>query len=140
MMKKILIIGTIVSSVAFAKGLDTNNNSMKMKTNNQTQISNKFANLTEDQKKELLILKEKHQKAMAPLKLNVQEKDLAIKKEMLADKPNWTKIETLTKEKAGIKSQIQIASLKNQTEMKEKFGMEFGNSFGKGQKGKGFNK
>jgi len=84
-----------------------------------------------------LALRAVHQKTMAPLIVNVQDKDLAIKKELLNEKPNWSKIEVLTKEKATIESQIEVLRLKNKSEMQDKFGTGFGNSFGQG---KGMNK
>ena len=70
-------------------------------------------------------------------------RELAIKKELLADKPNWTKIESLVKEKTSVESKIELQMLKNRVEIKEKFGLEFGNFMGKGKgmgQGKGFNK
>lgn len=139
-MKKVIIVGIAITSLIFAQGFMKSNNGQ----NNGTGMGMKFNNgqnstLTDAQQKELLVLRTAHQKVMAPLYLNIQEKDLAIDKEMLTDKPNWTKIETLTKEKATIVSQIEILRLKNRTEMQEKFGTGFGGNFGqgKGMKGSG---
>lgn len=70
---------------------------------------------------------------MAPLMLSIQEKDLAVKKELLADKPNWTKIESIIKEKESLETKRELQMLKNRTEIKEKFGLDFGNGFGKNQ-------
>ena len=143
MMKKILIIGTIASSMAFAKGFNNNNNMTTGQGMGGTQGKNysQVAKLTEAQQKDLTDLKAKHKKTVAPLMLDKQEKELAIKKELLADKPNWTKIESLVKEKTSVESKIELQILKNRVEIKEKFGLEFGNFMGKGMgQGKGFNK
>ena len=145
MMKKILIIGTIASSMAFAKGFNNNNNMTTGQGMGGTQGKNysQVAKLTEAQQKDLTDLKAKHKKTVAPLMLDKQEKELAIKKELLADKPNWTKIESLVKEKTSVESKIELQMLKNRVEIKEKFGLEFGNFMGKGKgmgQGKGFNK
>lgn len=145
MMKKILIIGTIASSMAFAKGFNNDNNMTTGQGMGGTQGKNysQVAKLTEAQQKDLTDLKAKHKKTVAPLMLDKQEKELAIKKELLADKPNWTKIESLVKEKTSVESKIELQMLKNRVEIKEKFGLEFGNFMGKGKgmgQGKGFNK
>ncbi len=145
MMKKILIIGTIASSMAFAKGFNNDNNMTTGQGMGGTQGKNysQVAKLTEAQQKDLTDLKAKHKKTVAPLMLDKQEKELAIKKELLADKPNWTKIESLVKEKTSVESKIELQILKNRVEIKEKFGLEFGNFMGKGKgmgQGKGFNK
>lgn len=133
-MKKTLIVGAILSSLVFAKGYNTMNNNMA-KGNGTGGQGNMFAlqnsTLTDAQQKELATLRETHFKAMAPLRISAEEKDLAIEKELLADKPNWTKIEAIEKEKAMIESQIEVLMLKNRVEIKEKFGIEFG--FGMGQ-------
>ena len=139
-MKKILILVLALTSMAFAKGNFNNNKDFEGKGQgqNQGQGMNQMQNvtLTEAQQKELATLREAHQKVAAPLILSLKEKDLAIDKELLADKPNWTKIETLTKEKANIESQLEVSRLKNGVEMKEKFGINVG-GFGKGMKGQG---
>ena len=145
MMKKILIIGTIASSIAFAKGFNNNNNMTTGQGMGGTQGKNysQVAKLTEAQQKDLTDLKAKHKKTVAPLMLDKQEKELAIKKELLADKPNWVKIESLVKDKESVESKIELQMLKNRVEIKEKFGLEFGNFMGKGKgmgQGKGFNK
>ena len=145
MMKKILIIGTIASSMAFAKEFNNDNNMTTGQGMGGTQGKNysQVAKLTEAQQKDLTDLKAKHKKTVAPLMLDKQEKELAIKKELLADKPNWTKIESLVKEKTSVESKIELQILKNRVEIKEKFGLEFGNFMGKGKgmgQGKGFNK
>ena len=144
MIKKLLIIGTIASSMAFAKGYNNNNGTTGQGMNiGQGKNYSQVANLTEAQQKDLADLKAKHQKAIAPLMLDKQEKELAIKKELVADKPNWTKIESLIKDKESVESKIELQMLKNRAEIKEKFGLDFGSDFGKGHgmgQGKGFKK
>ena len=135
-MKKVLIIGLALSTMAFAKGNFNNNgnNTGNGIGQNQGKGNKQMQNitLTDAQQKEFATLREAHHKETAPLRLAVNEKDLAIKKELLADKPNWTKIEAITKERATIESQLDILRLKNGVAMKEKFGMNFGGGFGKG--------
>ncbi|MBP6126133.1 MAG: hypothetical protein KA446_05640 [Leptotrichiaceae bacterium] len=143
-MKKLLIVGLALSSMAFAKGNFNGNNDGfgKGQGQNQNQNQGKQMNqmqnvtLTEAQQKELATLREAHQKKTAPIIISLQEKELAIDKELLADKVNWTKVESLTKEKATIESQLDVLRLKNQVEIKEKFGINVG-GFGKGMKGQG---
>ena len=137
-MKKTTLVGIVLTSLIFAQGFMKNGNGQTngigMKFN-----TTKNSNLTDAQQKEVLAIKETHQKTLAPLFLNVQEKDLAIKKELLNEKPNWSKIEVLTKEKATIESQIEVLRLKNRSEMQDKFGTGFGQNrgmnkgFGKGK-------
>ena len=130
-MKKLIILGMALSTMAFAKGNFNNDNfGGKDGQGKEMQVST----LTEAQQKELATVRETHQKAMAPLMLSIQEKDLAIKKELLADKINWTKVESLTKEKADIEAKMEVQMLKNQVEIKEKFGINVG-GFGMGMKG-----
>lgn len=135
-MKKLIILGMALSTMAFAKGNFNNDNfggkdgQGKGTQGKEMQVST----LTEAQQKKLATLRETHQKTMAPLMLSMQEKDLAIKKELLADKVNWTKVESLTKEKADIEAKMEVQMLKNQVEIKEKFGINVG-GFGMGMKG-----
>ena len=135
-MKKLIILGMALSTMAFVKGNFNNDNfggkdgQGKGTQGKEMQVST----LTEAQQKKLATLRETHQKTMAPLMLSMQEKDLAIKKELLADKVNWTKVESLTKEKADIEAKMKVQMLKNQVEIKEKFGINVG-GFGMGMKG-----
>lgn len=137
-MKKLIILGMALSTMAFAKG-NFNNDNFGGKSGQGKGTQGKemqVSTLTEAQQKELATLRETHQKTMAPLMLSIQEKDLAIKKELLADKVNWTKVESLTKEKADIEAKMEVQMLKNQVEIKEKFGINVG-GFGMGMKGNG---
>ena len=139
-MKKSIIIGVVVlSTLAFAKGAYNNNFSGRGQGGQgqgtpmrETQAST----LTDAQQKELITLREAHQKVADPLILSIQEKDLAIQKELLADKVNWTKIEGITKEKEAIETKLEIQRLKNQAEIEGKFGINVG-GFGNGSKGYG---
>ena len=135
-MKKLIILGMALSTMAFAKGNFNNDNfGGKSGQGKGTQAKEmQVSTLTEAQQKELATLRETHQKTMARLMLSMQEKDLAIKKELLADKVNWTKVESLTKEKADIEAKMEVQMLKNQVEIKEKFGINVG-GFGMGMKG-----
>ena len=86
-MKKILLIGAIISSIAFANSSMMNKGNSTATTTNMSMASTtKNVTLTEAQQKELDKIKDSCKKAMAPLKLTVEEKDLAVKKELLNDK------------------------------------------------------
>ena len=117
------------------QGMDMkNNNAMnKMKENNP---SNEMMNLTEAQQTEIKIIKDKYQKQLSNLILSEEEKEIAIKKEMLADKLNWEKIETLTKEKSLIKGQTELLMLQERDEIRSKLGIEFMEGFHMGSQGK----
>lgn len=127
-MKKILLIGAIISSFAFAnpsmKHMNNGNSSTNM--SNMKMGAPTESSLTEAQQKELATVKEACKKAMAPLKLVVEEKNLAIKKELLNGKPDWTKVEGILKEKASTNSQIELIMLKTHNEIKIKFGITEG--------------
>ncbi len=129
-MKKILLIGAIISSFAFANtsmmNIGNNNSSMDMKDMKSNTVTTSKTSLTEAQQKELTSIKETCKKAMAPLKIAVEEKDLAVKKELLNDKPDWAKIEGILKEKATTNTQIELIMLKTNNELKTKFGITSG--------------
>ena len=104
-----------------------------MKDNNQ---SNEMMNLTEVQQAEMKIIKDKYQKQLNNLRLFEEEKEIAVKKEMLADKLNWERVETLMKEKSLIKGQTELLMLQERDEIKSKFGIEFMGGFDRGPQGK----
>ena len=122
-MKKILLIGAIISSIAFANSSMINKGNSTATTNMSMASTTKNVTLTEAQQKELDKIKDSCKKAMAPLKLTVEEKDLAIKKELLNDKPDWSKIEGILKEKANINAQIELIMIKTHNEIQTKFGI-----------------
>ena len=53
----------------------------------------------------------------------MEEKKLAIKKELISDKPDWNKIENLINEKSKIEGQEEFIILKNKEDLKVKFGI-----------------
>lgn len=120
------------------QGMDMkNNNSMdKMSGMKDNNLSNEMINLTEAQQSEMKAIKDKYQKQLSNLSLSEEEKEIAIKKEMLADKLNWEKIELLTKEKSSIKGQRELLILQERNELKSKLGIEFMDGFDKGLQGK----
>ena len=128
-MKKVLLIGAIISSFAFANSsmmnMGNSNSSMKM-TDMKMNTTTTKNSLTEAQQKELDSIRESGKKAIAPLKLVVEEKNLAVKKELLNDKPDWAKIEGILKEKASINAQIELIMLKTNNDIKVKFGITDG--------------
>ena len=126
MKRKILVVGLIISSLVFAEEFNNKNkNDVKGQGQGMEMSIGEQSNLSDAQKKELQAIFEKHHKALAPLMIATEEKDLAIKKEFLADKINWAKVESVLKEKAVIEGQIEVHMLKNKLEIQEKFGDVF---------------
>ena len=124
MKRKILVVGLIISSLVFAEEFK-NKNDVKGQGQGMEMPIGEQPNLSDAQKKEIQAIFEKHHKALAPLMIATEEKDLAIKKELLADKINWAKVESVLKEKAVIEGQIEVHMLKNKLEIQEKFGDVF---------------
>ena len=126
MKRKILVVGLIISSLVFAEEFNNKNkNDVKGQGQGMEIPIGEQPNLSDAQKKEIQAIFEKHHKALAPLMIATEEKDLAIKKELLADKINWAKVESVLKEKAVIEGQIEVHMLKNKLEIQEKFGDVF---------------
>lgn len=127
-MKKVLLIGAIISSFAFANSsmMNMGNSNSSMNMTNMKMSTTTKNSLTEAQQKELDSIREACKKSMAPLKLTVEEKDLAVKKELLNDKPDWTKIEGILKEKASTNVQMELIMLKTNNDIKSKFGITDG--------------
>ena len=126
MKRKILVVGLIISSLVFAEEFNNKNkNDVKGQGQGMEIPIGEQPNLSDAQKKEIQAIFEKHHKALAPLMIATEEKDLAIKKEFLADKINWGKVENILKEKAVIEGQIEVHMLKNKLEIQEKFGDVF---------------
>ena len=123
MKRKLLVMGLIISSLVLADEFkDNNKNEPKGQIKGMEMPVGNQSNLTEAQKKELKSLIEKQQKTLALLILTLEEKDLGIKKELLADKVNWEKVDSILKEKAVIEGQIEVSMLKNRVEIQDKFG------------------
>ncbi len=126
MKRKFLVVGLIISSLVFAEEFNNKNkNDVKGQGQGMEMPVGEQLNLNDAQKKELQTIFEKHHKALAPLMIASEEKDLAIKKEFLADKINWGKVENILKEKSVIEGQIEVHMLKNKLEIQEKFGDVF---------------
>ena len=126
MKRKFLVVGLIISSLVFAEEFNNKNkNDVKGQGQGMEMPIGEQTNLSDVQKKEIQAIFEKHHKALAPLMIATEEKDLAIKKELLADKINWAKVESILKEKAVIEGQIEVHMLKNKLEIQEKFGDVF---------------
>ena len=141
MKRKILVVGLIISSLVFAEEFNNKNkNDVKGQGQGMEMPIGEQTNLSDAQKKEIQAIFEKHHKALAPLMIATEEKDLAIKKEFLADKINWAKVESILKEKAVIEGQIEVHMLKNKLEIQEKFGDVFKFEMGNMPKEKGLQK
>ncbi len=127
MKKIVLVVGLMVTTLAFAKG----NGQMSNEQNkNFKGNQGKYYNLTEEEKTELLAKREKLHEEMAPYKLDMEEININIQREMLSENPNWEKVEGLTKEKAEIKAKMEVLMLKNKEEFGDK-SFYFGKMFGK---------
>lgn len=130
-MKKILLIGAIISSIAFAHSSMMNTHSSMMNKGNSTATTTnmsmasttKNVTLTEAQQKELDKIKDSCKKAMAPLKLTVEEKDLAVKKELLNDKPEMIKTHNEIQTKFGITDSCSHMDMSNGMKMDNKMKM-----------------
>ncbi len=137
MKRKLLVVGLIISSLMFAEEFN-NKNKTDGKGQGIEMPMGQQSNLTDSQKKDLQTIITKHHKLIEPLMLTMEEKDLAIRKELLADKVNWNKVESILKEKAVIEGQIEMHMLKNRMEIQEKFGDVFKFDMGNMPQGKGF--
>ena len=113
-----------------------NDKFMDKKDGMKDNVSNEMLNLSETQKSDMKLIKDKYQKQISILRLSEEEKEIAIRKEMLEDKTNWTKIEGLTKDKSLIHEQLELLILQERDEIKTKLGIEFIQGFGKDLQGK----
>ncbi len=140
MKRKLLIISLILSSLIFAQG-DNGKNQKNNMGNVEQKMEMPKPQLTEDQQKDLLLIMEKYHKEMAPLRLMIEEKNIKIKMELLNDKVDWNKVDSLLKEKAEIEGKLEVSMLKSRLEMEQKFPeIKFGKGLmsmgmGKGQGG-----
>lgn len=140
MKRKLLIISLILSSLIFAQGDNGKNQKNKM-GNEIEKMEMSKPQLTEEQQKDLLLVMQKYHKEMAPLRLMIEEKNIKIKMELLNDKVDWNKVDSLLKEKAEIEGKLEVSMLKSRLEMEQKFPeMKFGKGLmsmgmGKGQGG-----
>ena len=140
MKRKLLIISLILSSLIFAQGDNGKNQKNKM-GNEIEKMEMSKPQLTEEQQKDLLLVMQKYHKEMAPLRLMIEEKNIKIKMELLNDKVDWNKVDSLLKEKAEIEGKLEVSMLKSRLEMEQKFPeMKLGKdlmsmAMGKGQGG-----
>lgn len=81
--------------------------------------------LTELQQKDIKTVQDKYKKQIDTLKISKEEKELAMKKELIAEKINWVEVEKLTKEKSDIEGQLEFTLLQEKEEIKAKIGFEF---------------
>lgn len=116
MKRKVLILGLIISALTWAENLENKSQGIDI----PLVFDNK---LTVNQEKKLEILKEDLEKEVEPLKLIIEEKNIAIKKELLLDKLNFEEIEKLSREKAEVEGQIELLTLKNKVEIEDKVGV-----------------
>ena len=64
--------------------------------------------LNDKQKNDIEIVKDKYEKQAKNIKLNKQEKMILIEKELNAEKIDWKNVEKIAKEKATIKTQLEL--------------------------------
>lgn len=116
MKRKILILGLIISALTWADNLENRSQGIEIPLVFDSK-------LTVSQEKKLELLKEDLKKEIEPLELIIEEKDVAIKKELLSDKFNFEEIEKLLREKAEVEGQIELLTLKNKVEIEDKVGI-----------------
>ena len=126
MKKRLLIMGLIISSLIFAKEFnDKNDDTFLGNKMPKMEVPNDGMNkLTDAQQKDLENLMAKHKKEMETYIIAQQEKDLAIKKEMIADNINWNKVENITKQQSIFKGQMELLMLQEEQEIKSKLGID----------------
>jgi len=96
----------------------------------------KFANLSEEQMKEMRAMKKEFKKANRVKRIELEELDIKFKRAMLEETPNAEALNQIIDAKTKIKSDMMKARYKNMMAMKEKFGLEDDMMPMRGRKGK----
>ncbi len=126
-MKKLILAGLIViSALGFAKNNNGGNyhHNKNMNGGCYSNMSQQYDNLTDDQKLEVQSLRDTHRREMRAQRLNIEEINIKIEKELLNDKPNTTTIDKLIDQKSEYKAEMEKSALDFRLMMKEKFGFE----------------
>lgn len=123
-MKKILIVLAIVSSTVMARGRNHFQNHQENQGNRIFQ-RNSSINLSEKEQEELSEFRMKQREANQKEILEIKELDLAIKKELLNEDIDWTKVEALNNEKFQKKSLLNLNCLKAREDFPGEFRRKF---------------
>lgn len=117
-MKKMLVIMTLViSATSFA-----NMNGQKANIGKQEIMQKEISNLTKEQQKEFYEMNRAARKKIQGYKIQIEETEIQIKKELLKDKPNTKKLDKLSEKKASFKAGLEKYMVQHRIQVKEKFG------------------
>lgn len=119
-MKKYIVLGVLaLSAASFAKGNGMGNNGHDGKMNSKR--NNKGAMVcpvdgTTMRRDGKMALTHEQQKLRTQSSIAIQEKQLAVRKEMAKDNVNWTNIEKLNREMANLRADQQTQMMKFRVE------------------------
>ncbi|NLK62022.1 MAG: hypothetical protein GX287_01085 [Fusobacteria bacterium] len=83
-----------------------------------------LAKLTAEQREEFKKDKKQFIKESQLKKLELQEREIEVKKLLLDDNINWTKVEKAIKNKNDKRTEMEVHLLKHKYQMKDKYGIE----------------
>lgn len=117
MKKYVLVCSFIISAFTFAASHDNHQNHVQQNTMNDMPMmqsqNNNCPKCKKMMKNNMMNTTPEMQKNM----IDIEQKQLDIKKAMLDDKVDWNKVEKLNKEIGEIRAKMQTEMMKNQYEM-----------------------
>lgn len=123
MKKTIMILTAVISVGVLARGTGYHMNGTGSMSGSRGMMV-QYDNLTEQQQTEFNKLHTEHRNDMHRSMLDIKEIDLQIQKELLAEKPDQKKIDSLIDKKTKLNAQHQKDMLEFRLQMKEKFNIE----------------
>ena len=126
MKKKALILGLILSTAAFGfqkPDYDESDHHKKFREVKEQRME-LFENLSQEQKDKITELRSENFKKNSKLKLSIDEKMLNIRKLMMEEKVEWSKVKKLTKEIGVLESEVEYNNLRNRYEINKVAGFE----------------
>jgi hypothetical protein len=120
-MKKMVVIMTLVISAASFASM---NGQGSTNTGKQKMMQQEISILTQEQQQEFQEMNLEAMKKSQSYKLQIEETDIKIKKELLKDEPNIKKLDKFSEEKASLKTKLEKYMIGHKIEMKEKFGSD----------------
>lgn len=100
-------------------------------------FKHKFANLTDEQKKEVEKIIDKYSSDRNKIKIEIREKEIVVDKLMLEDKVDWTKVEKAVTDVSASHAKLRVLKLKERKEISQITGEKI--SFGFNKHGKRVN-
>lgn len=120
-MKKSIILGTmLLSTVAFAKGYNQNNENANYQ--NYGRMANKYANLSEEQIAKLQSLRAEHFKETQDEILEIEGLGLEIEKLLIEENVDWKAVELKINEAGEVEVSLEMEKLQNREEVKDILG------------------